>query len=810
MYSDFEEDPVDTPNWLDILPHHPIFHSNEVEQLEEDFKELKLYGNLQRKQSCLTASISKNLIVAVGSELRILNLMEFKYAWRQAIERDELGSNDLDYSEYLPDWMNKVKHVILDTPSINYNIRSITVNFKERGTLIAVAGDYEVAVVVMPKSYSGTICKYYHVVGSSPIAKVLWHPMSESGAHLAVLTEDMKLRMYNILEDVKEPEQEFNFSPIPQKEDISFSTESTKAASFCFGQGHEGWGAFVVYVVADNGDIYSMCPIVPNKCICPKFFLDQLACLISKKHSEVEKLIIEHKVKNCYNLLNQYQRQLEWMSAIYKQIGNNNSNKVVFSPPAISRQSIQLQGPYYIQPTPVELSAHVTDASDIICLGTQPVNVIVIAFNNGRIDICLEVDRVEALWKMDGASDIDNPTLILYECIDLGFKKVFVDPTSWRSERITNSMNNPSIVQDPFYADTFYVYHFAGVHGIVLKGWLDDLSETIKDVENEIAIESFLEKARKSNVSWIAGTLPGDPDPFIGLSIMSDVQLSYAVLMLSSTLQLIYHELSIRRVEDIDDLYQYRFENDSRKNIRYNPDLPHFPESLTKYLNYQGLTRQPKLVVPRAQQKIGGAGYEVDNTEFLQSIMDTIQQEIFEMKEAVKALCSRADDQSVEFRRQIKSIAGIRRYFTEITEENFPDLSDRIQNLRDKQLNLECRADTILQRLMYQNDPIAGEFELQYHDSLEKINIAIKGRNGLRIKIKQLQERHEALRQDYQLLSPRRSFRQSKQFVVLSGSQLNKVEDALNKEMDLINDTTRKIEETQEKLKRVCGAKSKA
>ncbi|CAG8830324.1 22312_t:CDS:2, partial [Gigaspora rosea] len=133
-----------------------------------------------------------------------------------------------------------------------------------------------------------------------------------------------------------------------------------------------------------------------------------------------------------------------------------------------------------------------------------------------------------------------------------------------------------------------------------------------------------------------------------------------------------------------------------------------------------------------------------------------------------------ADDQSVEFRRQIKSIAGIRRYFTEITEENFPDLSDRIQNLRDKQLNLECRADTILQRLMYQNDPIAGEFELQYHDSLEKINIAIKGRNGLRIKIKQLQERHEALRQDYQLLSPRRSFRQSKQFVVLSGSQLNK------------------------------------
>ncbi|CAG8671588.1 5500_t:CDS:2, partial [Scutellospora calospora] len=133
MYSDLEEDPIDAPSWLDVLPLHPIFHLNE--------------GDPQRKQSCLTASISKNLIVAVGSEIRILNLMEFKCAWRQAVELDELGLNDIDDGEYLPEWMNQVKHVTLDTPSIKYQIRSISVNFKEKGTLIAVAGDYEVSVV---------------------------------------------------------------------------------------------------------------------------------------------------------------------------------------------------------------------------------------------------------------------------------------------------------------------------------------------------------------------------------------------------------------------------------------------------------------------------------------------------------------------------------------------------------------------------------------------------------------------------------------------------------------------------------------
>ncbi|CAG8780211.1 617_t:CDS:2, partial [Racocetra fulgida] len=105
MYSDFEEDPIDTLNWSDFLPYHPIFHTNEVEQLENGCQD------------------------------------------------------DIDDGEYLPEWINNVKYVTLDTPYITYNIRSITVNFKEKGTLIAVAGDYEVSVVVMPKSTSVSTCE---------------------------------------------------------------------------------------------------------------------------------------------------------------------------------------------------------------------------------------------------------------------------------------------------------------------------------------------------------------------------------------------------------------------------------------------------------------------------------------------------------------------------------------------------------------------------------------------------------------------------------------------------------------------------
>ena len=114
---------------------------------------MKFYGQPRTKPSCITATGSKLLIVAIDSEIRILNLMEFKLAWRKAY--DQLDTFEFD--EYLPEWMANVRYTTLDTPSIKYPIRSLVVNFKEKGTLLAVIGDYEVSVVVIPKAvYSET------------------------------------------------------------------------------------------------------------------------------------------------------------------------------------------------------------------------------------------------------------------------------------------------------------------------------------------------------------------------------------------------------------------------------------------------------------------------------------------------------------------------------------------------------------------------------------------------------------------------------------------------------------------------------
>ncbi|CAG8482401.1 10862_t:CDS:10 [Funneliformis mosseae] len=805
MNGDFEDSRI-TTNWLEFLPYHPIFNSEKLGKTQDDFQGLKFYGQPRTKPSCITATGSKLLIVAIDSEIRILNLMEFKLAWRKAYDLDQL--NTLEFDEYLPEWMAKVKYITLDTPSIKYTIRSLIVNFKEKGTLLSVIGDYEVSVLVIPKTvFSDTsndkiTCKaynigpYYHILGQSPIAKVLWHPMSESGSHLMVLTEDMRLRMYNVIDDVNEPEHTFicTKSETPPK--------NQRAVSFCFGQSSEAWGNFVIYILTNLGEIYAMCPIVPSRCVCERSFLEMLSSYIKRKHEYGLEMVERTDGRDYLDILEQYRLQFKWIKRLMNLEGH--SKRVVFSPPPFDHLRVEVQGPFNIHPDPLSISEHTYEASDILMLETEPLIVLVVAFNNGRIDICLEVEKVEAKWQIPDIvpGEFTAHNIILYECIDLGYIKHYVIPTSGCIPQLTTSINHPCLVPDPYYRDTFYVYHLAGAHGINVKEWLEELRKVVNDPKNkgssaELIYESFFSKNLKSQINWIVCTLPSDPDPLIGLTIMEDIQLCHAAFMLSSTYGFVYHELSARK---------------SSNNILFNEelspmmtsDLPKvnpMPDILTKFLNNQGLSRQPIMVSSHSQQNNQGkSSYEID-IEFLHTVMGNIQKDVYELKEAAMALQKRFIFQTKEFHRQVAEIANLRRIIESYSEDKVPQLNERLNTLRNKQKYLDSKADRFIQRIMNKGDLTLSEFEKQYYDSLEKIAKEIKGENGLKNKIMMLQNRHKLLQSDYKLLQPEPEKDQMGQPIVLSGNQLSKVENALDKEMELINKNKQLIEEVQEKLK---------
>ena len=108
--------------------------------------------------------------------------------------------------------------------------------------------------------------------------------------------------------------------------------------------------------------------------------------------------------------------------------------------------------------------------------------------------------------------------------------------------------------------------------------------------------------------------------------------------MLSSTYGFVYHELSARKsIKPYDDILN---EELSPKRTSDLPKINPMPETLTRFLDNQGLSRQPKIVSrnqPNNQEK---SSYEID-IEFLHTVMGNIQKDVYELKEAAMALQKR-------------------------------------------------------------------------------------------------------------------------------------------------------------------------
>lgn len=122
----------------------------------------------------------------------------------------------------------------------------------------------------------------------------------------------------------------------------------------------------------------------------------------------------------------------------------------------------------------------------------------------------------------------------MYESIDLGFRSAPAPSSITASLSLSATptravtprpLNHPTIVPDPMYTDTFYVYHRAGAHAVVMKTWLDELwkvmvpeeegieilaEESGEDKEGgeEDLVEAFVVKGKKSDVCWIVNSGP--------------------------------------------------------------------------------------------------------------------------------------------------------------------------------------------------------------------------------------------------------------------------------------------------------------
>lgn len=404
----------------------------------------------------------------------------------------------------------------------------------------------------------------------SRITKVSWHPWGANGTCLMVLTDDGMLREYDTTHSVTEAQQALSFLPRSilgrgldkssrRKSNVFGLAQDGSQTAVSFTLGHPSssptssaadWGPLTLYGLMANGDMYAVCPYLPKHASLPSAYAESLDLFLQGKAQKFreeganrntlrvgaspgagsntnERAIMSRRLaeqnKFTRSILHQIQAQ---RSSSYPTLNMDSStlnesapNRLYQVSSPVELTTVAVQGPLLVQPEPADLDGSEDAgsdvngvASDIAYLGAaspgqDSIGVLIVAWKDGRIDLCLEVEKVEAQWNPN--MEEDAPILLVYESIDLGLLAVLPPPPSVKSNKFsaTHSSSNPilaayppMIVMDQSDDRKFFVYHAAGVHSISISIWYDRLIEALKSEKPESGLQALWEAGVGSDV----------------------------------------------------------------------------------------------------------------------------------------------------------------------------------------------------------------------------------------------------------------------------------------------------------------------
>jgi len=618
------------------------------------------------------------------------------------------------------------------------------------------------------------------------IIKAAWHPLSSTNSHIVILSSDGCLRLFDVSSESKEPEQLYYIGPqyyneykafssstyIPGRS-ISGNSEEMETVSFTFGSG-EDWEIFTTYVLMKNGDVYAICPFLPSKSTVKKSLLEGLSLSIEQrwKESDPDDLIIDQ----------QYRLQRCWISTVLQNLKPVKSNDIeeedeeVIINGNISRfKDIHpvIQGPFLLQPAPIEFDTENTDfdniASSIISLKTEPFSIILIAYTNGKVDVCLNVAPIEALWMSnnDIVQDFELPILAVYETIDLNLKNSLPNIK-------TNVIN---IKEDKRYPDVCYLYHHAGVHSLSFNNWLS----LFKDINNNNnLIQKFQDILRReipSEVNLKVDTLVFGNDienPIIGLATTNGVYIGYNLLVLGATNEFVSMELPIR-IKSAPILFNNDGDKDLFPIINLNCPLE----------IHLGSNKKSDQIYPNF---VNNNTLKYLNEQIAIARKDLTELEIFRNKIEQKVMM-----QKEEFFKQLKALKDINKRVNATIKENSENISKRMNNIIDNQTLLMSKANILLQILFDHCQPELTEEEKKWFNELKHLSSIVTKKH--KPHIKQLRQQLDLLKEE-----TKDKIEMIEQAIVLGKSQKKTVFEALDQESINIMNTLNNLNILQNKL----------
>ncbi|KAJ1308726.1 hypothetical protein OPQ81_004417 [Rhizoctonia solani] len=531
---------METETWLDALKKHNVFNAtpdsnvstvalgSSTMQLEDlsiaiaprsdDDSDIDEDSPAQR--SNIMCIRGPDLFIAVGRQIRMLQLKAVK----EAESEDE------------------VPYKTLSTPNVTFEIKHMVVN--PTGKLLAVVGGRQVAVVVLPRPgitktlstriecSSIQIGEYYH-----------------GGASLLVLTSDGQLREYDVSKDPSEPQQTVDLLP-PSQNKLKYDvTASSEATSFCIGHGYADWSGFTVYVLTTEGEVWATCPFLPANATPPISYIQGLEYFVNAKSGRLPPEISGPQLKYVSSLKQQ-------LKSISSPVDDQPLPTCLIHAPVSLSFPPARQGPFLLQPAPKELGDGL--ASDIVYLDIEIPNdssngsidaktgvegtsipAILIGYSDGKVDVCLDVEKVEAKWaKANSTSTEDSelPMLAVFESINLGLS----DPP-----KSTIPTSTSLALVHPLRTDRVFVAHSRGVHRLDMRGWVTKIAGALRGNQDFADVLRIGDKQEGlTEVRWLHRT----QSPIIASAVLNDVYLAYALLSLDSAHSLNVFELAAASV----------------------------------------------------------------------------------------------------------------------------------------------------------------------------------------------------------------------------------------------------------------------
>ncbi|KAK9457005.1 hypothetical protein V1511DRAFT_495944 [Dipodascopsis uninucleata] len=689
----------------------------------------------------------------------------------------------------------------LSVPNLDFEIKSLVLNIS--GTHMAIVGQSSIIICILPPPgflkdsdsrihCRGRLLSNIYRANDLSIRKVLWHPLSKHDTSLVVLSSDAVIRMFDIMVSYTEPDQILDLSE-PEIQGYSYGFTDVSGiipASMCFGPKDLYTGHMTLYILAENGDIYVLCPFIPRQCVVERQSIQGLLEWALSEYRECESYEISKKEK--YRRRN----QLNWIADIADQsasmeniihlsqrtdIYNDSREYGSFDRPDSMKYTLKLQGPLVIRPYPAELYK-TGNSTDISVFSLASSAIVAVTSSLGQISFCLQSSPVSVSWESTTREHIGKamtiekmyePTLYLIESISLetGHK-----PQSELLLHIS-AINEFSLI----------ISCACLVVSVDFGHWKDSLVNIISSGMSDNEMQKLFASNLSSEVSWLHLS---HSKSILGVTQLVSMSSDVLIVLKSDSVEF-YEDTKFSLAVDAN-------KETTKGTLKQLDDAPYQtfmnPISIDVDKLRRGCSLRNDMIKTGSQLSVSfteGIKFDEDSLKFFGLMVEHADKDIAELYSAGLCIYRRLSEQRAELHRQLSRLANVQDIIERLEKS---DAYLKIENINNNQMQLKEKADRIYRKMLKSNVVPLSDAEKNWVQELHRVKSKIDDVHGISSRNQQ------AMSQSGRLLTMVEEFKgmdvktNRRSPIGLQSYQIQQLKTSLENESKIINMTKLKLE----------------